>query len=96
LLPPLPFLSCRRSGIESVLFFYQRSSKEITWLVTSTTLIYLARNSSLLDAPENFDDPSHDQYLCRVLEVYLEEGAHLDLLDLNGVSSQSWVFKTKK
>jgi len=77
--------------------FYQEIQQGNHLAVPSTTLIYLARNSSATLMRQRIsDDPSHDQFSAGVLEVHLEEGAHLDLLDLNGVSSQSWDFQNQK
>ncbi len=76
--------------------FYLEEVQGEKLAVPNTTLIYLSRNSSatLIRQQKSIDQQSN--FSSDILEIYLEEGARLDLLDLSNSSKQNWDFSHER
>ncbi|MHB8806737.1 MAG: Fe-S cluster assembly protein SufD [Anaerolineaceae bacterium] len=82
-------------GIKTPIF-YQENYQGEKLAVPSTTLIYLARNSSATLIRQQRNGKSSDAFNAGVTEIFLEEGAKLDILDLFTASDQTWDIQNQK
>lgn len=76
--------------------FYQENFQGEKLAIPSSTLIYLARNSSATLIRQQRNVGSSDIFNAGVTEIFLEEGAKLDILDLCTASHQTWEFQNQK
>ncbi|MGV8027170.1 MAG: Fe-S cluster assembly protein SufD [Anaerolineaceae bacterium] len=76
--------------------FYQEIYQGEKLAVPSTTMIYLAKNSSATLIRQQKSVESSDVFCVGVTEIFLEEGARLDILDLFTASPQTWDIQNQK
>ncbi|HOJ02235.1 MAG TPA: Fe-S cluster assembly protein SufD [Anaerolineaceae bacterium] len=77
--------------------FFQRNHEGNHIASPATVMIYVARNASATLIQQNRNvNPLDKTFNAGVTEIYLEEGASLDLLDLNMMSDKNWDFQEQK
>ncbi len=72
--------------------FYQERIQGEKLAVPGTTLIYLGRDSSATLVRQQKSTDAQNNFSSEILEIYLEEGARLDFLDLSTNGKQDWNF----
>lgn len=76
--------------------FYQEEYQGEKLAIPSTTMIYLARNSSATLIRQHKSAEASDLFSAGTTEIFLEEGARLDILDLFTASDQTWDIQNQK
>ncbi|RJQ40071.1 MAG: Fe-S cluster assembly protein SufD [Anaerolineaceae bacterium] len=76
--------------------FYQETFQGERLAVPSTTMIYLACNSSATILRQQNNPAQSKAFSAGVTEIFLEEGAKLDLIDLQTTSSRTWDIQNQK
>jgi len=75
---------------------FRQSCKGDSQAVPETVLIYLARNASASIIREREIEGSGNLFLGGTTEIYLEENAHLDLIEVQEGNHKTWDFHSKK
>lgn len=76
--------------------FYQETYQGGKLAIPSTTMIYLARNSSATLIRQRKSSEPSDMFSAGMTEIFLEEGARLDILDLFTASPRTWDIQNQK
>ena len=72
--------------------FYQEKIQGEKLAIPGTMLIYLGRNSSATVIRQQKSEDKQNNFNSEILEIYLEEGARLEFLDLSTNGKQTWNF----
>lgn len=64
--------------------------------IPTTTLLYIGKNSSATIIRERSSTAGTKILSTGILEIYLEDNAHLDLIDIQDTSHQTWDFQNQK
>ncbi len=76
--------------------FYLEEIQDEKLAVPNTTFVYLSRNSSMTLIRQQKSSDQQDNFNADILEIYLEEGARLDFLDLSNSGKQNWNFSHER
>lgn len=72
--------------------FYQERIQGKNLAIPGTTMLYLGRNSSATLIRQQKSEDQQNNFSSEILEIYLEEGARLDFIDLSTAGKQNWNF----